>query len=1197
MTKKKILFVIAGLMAVVIGVALYSWRVANLVADSQQTVLFAPKKLAPQSKGMLRLWVTDRATNARVDKANVTATLVSGTQTIELGTATSDTNGNAKVAFEIPEIKDGNYKLQVTTESNIGRDVQELDVAIKKDYRILLSTDKPLYQPGQIIHIRSLTMNRFSNQPVANEQVTIEVNDPKGNKVFKKQLPSSEFGIAACDFQLASEINQGTYVVKATCGRFTEEKNLNIKRYVLPKFKIAASFAKDYYMPGETVQGNVDSQYFFGKPVANSTVEVDVATFDVNFNKLLSWKGKTDRDGKCPIEFSLPQKLYGSALTKGSALVTVNIKVTDTANHSQQITKNITVSKNTLDVFAISESSRLVCGVRNTIFLCTTYPNGLPAKTEITINGETIATNDLGIALWQVTPQTIPLKAQVMAVDERGNRIEKQIKVGDSHGTFLGVLDRATYKTGEQVSLDILSTNHRGNFYVDIIKERQAIASYIVSPQNGKHNLKFTLPQDVNGALTVNIYKSSEHYLVERDTRLLFVSPTKDLDITTKLDKDIYRPGENAVIDFTTNSKRAALSISIVDESVFALQEMQPGLEKVYFMLHKELLKPRYQIRYSPPIAAREVVNLPQKKSSLREEKEQATRVMFAMANSAEDYKQFNNSYQPKLEKIKRQKSLYFKKLGTFLLSIPFVIGWLICLLAVVMSLYKFFAQKNIFYQEPSLQQATLARTLFHYKVAIFTVVLLFLSMFILTETYNKIVALTMLISSCAVFTIVASLTTSNSRVRLHRGLLAIFVIVAITALVSTFFSTANRWRYVRNVRELNAWLYIILLAKALLLSLGYACRYFFHKRRIKSSSFAVGSLIAFFVCFALGILSIVVLEDNYQLRNYIGRNTIEVVLVISGFVVLFFVPLMASYLGSFLRERSAGKNLAFATVIPSFCLVAFLLLPTLSSVGNARRVQDGMVFAENMDMQNEQTFAKKTKEMSLVPGQSQGQGKRKVRIRKHFPETLYWNPQLIAEDNKAQITIPVSDSITTFRMVCQGVDRQGNLGATTTGIRVFQDFFVDIDFPVALTQNDVVTVPIQVYNYLKGEQQIKLVVQKEDWFECLGEAQQQLTVSANEVTATHFTIRAKRVGQRQLTVFAYGSKMDDAVRRSVTITPDGKKMETVINGSLSKTIEHKCSIPEDAIAEASKIIVKCYPGVAAVLVEGLEGMLRLPGG
>src|SRR5262249_42735858 len=44
----------------------------------------------------------------------------------------------------------------------------------------------------------------------------------------------------------------------------------------------------------------------------------------------------------------------------------------------------------------------------------------------------------------------------------------------------------------------------------------------------------------------------------------------------------------------------AALGVLVVDEAVYALQEMQPGLEKVFFTLQQELLKPQAQAVYKP---------------------------------------------------------------------------------------------------------------------------------------------------------------------------------------------------------------------------------------------------------------------------------------------------------------------------------------------------------------------------------------------------------------------------------------------------------------------------------------------------------------------------------------------------------------------------------------------------------------------
>ena len=72
---------------------------------------------------------------------------------------------------------------------------------------------------------------------------------------------------------------------------------------------------------------------------------------------------------------------------------------------------------------------------------------------------------------------------------------------------------------------------------------------------------------------------------------------------------------------------------------------------------------------------------------------------------------------------------------------------------------------------------------------------------------------------------------------------------------------------------------------------------------------------------------------------------------------------------------------------------------------------------------------------------------------------------------------MPLADSITTWRLTCMASSARGQLGSATAGINVFQDFFVDIDFPVALTQNDEVSVPVAVYNYLKTDQEVRLEV------------------------------------------------------------------------------------------------------------------------
>src|SRR5262249_26936503 len=65
-------------------------------------------------------------------------------------------DGSAEAQFQVPAVPTGPYVLTVATQSALGQEKLERQVQIKADTKILLVTDKPLYQPGQLMRIRAL---------------------------------------------------------------------------------------------------------------------------------------------------------------------------------------------------------------------------------------------------------------------------------------------------------------------------------------------------------------------------------------------------------------------------------------------------------------------------------------------------------------------------------------------------------------------------------------------------------------------------------------------------------------------------------------------------------------------------------------------------------------------------------------------------------------------------------------------------------------------------------------------------------------------------------------------------------------------------------------------------------------------------------------------------------------------------------
>ena len=66
---------------------------------------------------------------------------------------------------------------------------------------------------------------------------------------------------------------------------------------------------------------------------------------------------------------------------------------------------------------------------------------------------------------------------------------------------------------------------------------------------------------------------------------------------------------------------------------------------------------------------------------------------------------------------------------------------------------------------------------------------------------------------------------------------------------------------------------------------------------------------------------------------------------------------------------------------------------------------------------------------------------------------------------------------------------------------------------------------------------------------------------------------------------------------REIEVVPNGREQNLVFNGRLEKTVEHKVEFPGDAIPEASKVFVRLYPGPLSQVVEGMDSILRMPGG
>jgi hypothetical protein len=948
-----------------------------------------------------------------------------------LFTGKTDRNGSLDAPFEIPELEDESATIAITAETAIGEETVEYGISMKREYTIYLVTDKPVYQPGQIIHIRTLTLRKPSLDAASGKSLTLSVEDAKGNKVFKKVIETDRFGVASSDFQLADEVNMGDYRIRAEMERESVEKTVNVKRYVLPKFKITLKTNKDYYLPSERMEGDLQVKYFFGKPVDGGKVKVTLSKFDVGFEAFQEISGECDSEGNYHFDAKLPDHFVGTPLEQGKAFIKIDVEVTDKAEHKEKLTDKKTVAKDDLTVVLVPESGSLVPGLENILYAMVTYADGTPAVANITLkSGEKIfkgKSDDAGIAEFYVTPEEKDgMNFDAEARDAQGNTGETSVYFSYQSQLphILLRADRGIYKVGETLKISCLASKAKGVVYLDLIKDRQTILTRTISVKAGIGTLNIPLTTDLSGSVWIHAYTVAAGKEIMRDTKVIYVNPANDLSIAIAGDKELYRPGEDGSLKFSVKDSRghpviAALGISIVDESVFALTEMQPGLEKVYFTLEKELMEPKYEIHYLTP---KEIVTI-EPKRELEARKQKAAKVLFASLS----------------------------ELSPFTVTVD--------------------------------NTRDLDNTLYN--------------------QYSSMVW--------------------NDLYRMQD-------------VVYKFYEKEKRYPTVGEG-------FAVLMKKDLLSERDVQDPW-----GVPYELVATGADLSWFGLLSYGPDKIKDTGDDINTVYYGGGWGIE--------QRMEFFGDMEEAEGGF-----GGK---------------------------------GAIMAKKAAMPE----AAVADEVSASAVSGEGKEKAGPRIREYFPETFIFEPALIT-DKKGVALLPLKwpDSITEWRITTIASSILGQLGSATKGIKVFQDFFIDIDLPVSLTQNDIISVPVALYNYVKGAQKITLTLEKEPWYELLDDAEKSVTLAENEVSVVYFRLRAKDIGRHSFTVKALGTEMSDAIRREIEIVPDGKKFETIVSDRLEGKVARTIFIPKESIAGSGKIFVRIFPGMASQVIEGMESMLGMPFG
>lgn len=514
------------------------------------------------------------------------------------------------LSFPVPVVKAQPYYVNIVLG---GRTYSLGQVKLQRGGNILLACDKQYYKPGQKIYLRALVRSSGEKRVIANREITFEVEDPKGNLLYRTKKKTSSYGVSSLIFSLAYEITEGLYVLRALVGEDRSKKRVMVSSYQLPKIKVQFTPHTKTPEKASFYQGEVLARYFFGKPVVGARVEYEIS---ISFLKQTLYGSTfTDKEGRAPIKFLLPDwpggNFYpnvqgtwrgGRQVAPLKRSIKIEFLVKDRAGVRASLIKEIPVSSPYIHIYTFKESEKILPGFQNNLHIITTDSEGNPlaAEVKVALAGElySLKTNRYGLAKLPLTGEHLfsesPYKkygysrfyyqqnlqfVTLWARDKTGRRGKTSVNLSFNYLSAPALVlkaDRALYRKGETLKISGFSNLPDGKGNLLVLQQGRILFQREFQLTDGKGRFEIPLDDKYEGICQIyGFIQDSKGQIIEGFDSF-YTLPTSSLNLSIHLNKGLYRPGEKAKVAFHLTSssgkgKKGVLGVFIVDEAALAL--------------------------------------------------------------------------------------------------------------------------------------------------------------------------------------------------------------------------------------------------------------------------------------------------------------------------------------------------------------------------------------------------------------------------------------------------------------------------------------------------------------------------------------------------------------------------------------------------------------------------------------------------
>ena len=556
------------------------------------------------------------AANVQID-GEVSLSIDGDKKVIVSSFKTTDSNGNALLEFAIPplspkfpyNVRPEDAQLRVLGRKGAVVAEASGEVDVDQFARTLVSSDKPLYQPGQVMHIRALLFTP-AKLALANQNASIRISDPDGTTIYRATAKTSRFGVATTDWTIPENTRLGQYLIWVGVDGGDESAEtaigVRISRYDLPNFTVNVETDRAYYLPGQNAEVRVRTDYLFGKPVARGHVRVvrengrhwnyTEQKWEVDEGE--TYEGETDAKGVFVAQMNLAseQEDLTDDYEQFNDLKYAAYFTDPTTNRTEQRRFDLRITREPIHVYIIYTADWV--GDKTLPFkfyVSTSYADGSPAQVKVNVSLRdketdeiakptlaTVSTNRYGLA--KVSGMRLPSKLEdesevdlvVSAFDSKGRKGSSTQTFAFYDGDEPAVrveTDKALYGPGEPVTAFVTSSDPDQTVIVDLLRDSSVVQSERVKLHHGRGSVVFAYKPEFKDKLTLAAYGQTSKWREHVGMHAILYPRNPELKLDVRSTQASYRPGENAEVNLRVRSPEgrlaeSALGVVVLDKAV-----------------------------------------------------------------------------------------------------------------------------------------------------------------------------------------------------------------------------------------------------------------------------------------------------------------------------------------------------------------------------------------------------------------------------------------------------------------------------------------------------------------------------------------------------------------------------------------------------------------------------------------------------